>query len=231
MGTQQRRLRERRARRDAIRTAALGLFGDKGFARTTVADIARQAEVSVGTIYLHYRSKEDLYVSVLFESMQRFTEAIEAIIATALPPDEQLARVWDFFHDYHARSPESHQALVFLQQPGLIGALSRKTTQEINVRAARNFALVSRIVATGMARGLYRRHEPREVVDLLWSLFLGLVHLSETRASLGVTVSTLEDLHRKAFAWVEEGLRAPGGRGAEAARRRSGTGRARGRMA
>jgi len=45
-------------------------------------------------------------------------------------------------------------------------------------------------------------------VDLLWSLFLGLVHLSETRKNLGVTISTLKDLHRKAFACFEEGVRA-----------------------
>jgi hypothetical protein len=51
-------------------------------------------------------------------------------------------------------------------------------------------------------------HEPREVVVLLWSLFLGLVHLSETRKNLGVTISTLKDLHRKAFACFEEGVRA-----------------------
>jgi len=59
-----------------------------------------------------------------------------------------------------------------------------------------------------MAKGIYRAHEPREVVDLLWSLFLGLVHLSETRQNLGVTISTLRDLHQKAFRWLEEGLRA-----------------------
>ncbi|MBI1727286.1 MAG: hypothetical protein HYR50_08445, partial [Candidatus Rokubacteria bacterium] len=83
-----------------------------------------------------------------------------------------------------------------------------KTLQEINVRAARNFSLVSHIVAAAIDKGIYRPHEPREVVDLLWSLFLGLVHLSETRKNLGVTISTLKDLHRKAFACFEEGVRA-----------------------
>ena len=207
MGTAHRKVRERRARRQAIQSAAVRVFADKGFARTTMEDIARRAEVSVGTIYLYYRSKEDLYVSLLFESMQRFTEAIEKIMATGLPPDRQLKRVWDFFYNYHARSPQSYQVLVFLQQPGLTAGISPKTLQEINVRSARNFSLVSRIVAAAMDKGLYRRHEPREVVDLLWSLFLGLVHLSETRKNLGVEISTLRDLHRKAFAWFEEGLR------------------------
>lgn len=194
----------------------MGVFADKGFARATMEDVAREAEVSVGTIYLHYRSKEDLYVSLLFEGMKILTDAIETIMATSLPPDHQLKRVWDYFYAYHARYPESYRVLVLLQQPGLIESLSPKTVQEINVRAGRNFSLVSRIVDAAMAKGIYRQRAPREVVDLLWSLFLGLVHLSETRKNLGVTVSTLEDLHRKAFRCFEEGLRADPGRAATA---------------
>lgn len=208
MGTAQRKVRERRARKAAIQAAAVRVFTDKGFSRATMGDIARQAEVSVGTIYLYYRSKEDLYVSLLFESMQRMKEAIEKIMRTHVPPDQQLRRVWNSFYDYHARYPQLYRVLVFLQQPGLTAGISPKTLQEINARSGRNFSLVSQIVAAAIDKGIYRAHVPREVVDLLWSLFLGLVHLSETRKNLGVTVSTLRDLHRKAFAWFEEGLRA-----------------------
>lgn len=218
MGTLQRKVRERRARRQAIQAAAVQVFSEKGFSRATMEDIARQAELSVGTLYLYYRSKEDLYVSLLFESMKIFTEAIEKIMATGFPPDRQLKQVWDFFYAYHTRYPHLYWVLFFLQQPGLTAGISPKTLQEINVRAARNFSLASRIVAAAMDKGIYRAHEPREVVDLLWSLFLGLVHLSETRQNLGVTVSTLKDLHRKAFRWLEEGLRARSG----TARSRSG---------
>ena len=208
MGTAHRRVRERRARKSAIQAAAVRVFAEKGFSRATMEDIARQAEVSVGTIYLYYRSKEDLYVSLLFGSMQRMSEAIEKIMGSGLSPDRQLKRVWDYFDDYHARHSQSYRVLVFLQQPGLTAGISPKTLQEINVRAARNFSLVSHIVAAAIDKGIYRPHEPREVVDLLWSLFLGLVHLSETRKNLGVTISTLKDLHRKAFACFEEGVRA-----------------------
>jgi AcrR family transcriptional regulator len=207
VGTAHRKVRERRARKIGIQAAAIRVFGDKGLSRATMEDVARQAEVSVGTIYLYYRSKEDLYVSLLFESMERMTDAIEKIAASGLRPDRQLKRVWDYFYDYHARYPQSYRVLVFLQRPGLTAGISPKTRQEINVRAARNFSLVSHLVAAAIDKGIYRPHEPREVVDLLWALFLGLVHLSETRKNLGVPISTLKDLHRKAFAWFEEGLR------------------------
>lgn len=208
MGTSQRKVRERRARRRAIQAAAVQVFSEKGFFRATMEDVAREAELSVGTIYLYYRSKKELYVSLLFESMKIFTEAIERIMAAGLPPDRQLKQVWEFFYAYHTRYPQSYRVLLFLQQPGLSSAISPKTLQEINARAARNFSLVSRIVAAAMAKGIYRSREPREVVDLLWSLFLGLVHLSETRKNLGITVSTLRDLHRKAFRWLEAALKA-----------------------
>ncbi|MBI4560720.1 MAG: TetR/AcrR family transcriptional regulator [Candidatus Rokubacteria bacterium] len=207
MGTAQRRVRERRARKKAIQAAAVQVFSDKGFSRTTMEDIAKQAELSVGTIYLYYRSKEELYVSLLFESMKIFTKAIEKIMATGLPPDRQLKKVWEYFYAYHTRYPQSYRVLLFLQQPGLLASVSPKTLQEINARAARNFSLASRIVAAAMAKGIYSSHEPREVVDLLWSLFVGLVYLSETRKNLGLTLSTLKDLHRKVFRWLEEGLR------------------------
>jgi AcrR family transcriptional regulator len=208
MGTAHRKARERGARRRSIQRAAMRVFADKGFARATIEDIAREAEVSVGTIYLYARSKEDLYVSLLFDSMQRFTEAIERIRASRLAPDRQLRRVWEFFYAHHTRYPETYRVLVSLHQPGLIDALSPKTVQEINVRSARNFSLVKQIVAAAMEAGIYRPRPPRQVVDMLWSLFLGLVHLCETRSNLGGTASTLEELHARAFEWLEDGLRA-----------------------
>src|SRR3970282_1444885 len=165
MGTAHRKVRERRARRQAIQSAAVRVFADKGFARTTMEDIARRAEVSVGTIYLYYRSKEDLYVSLVFESMQRMSEAIEKIMASGLPAHRQLKRVEEYFYDYPARYPQAYRVLVFLQQPGLTAGISPKTLQEINVRSARNFSLVSRIVAAAIDKGLSRRPRDPEVVD------------------------------------------------------------------
>lgn len=51
--------------RRLIREAALTLFSQRGFGNTTVADIAREAGVAVGTIYHYYKSKEDLLLAVV----------------------------------------------------------------------------------------------------------------------------------------------------------------------
>ena len=59
------------------------------------------------------------------------------------------------------------------------------TLQELNHRAGRNFALAAAIVKEAMEARIYREGNAREVVDILWSMFMGLVHLSETRENLG----------------------------------------------
>ena len=64
MGVQERKEREKQARQDAILEAAREIFFAKGLDQATIDDIAEKAELSKGTIYLYFKSKEELYISV-----------------------------------------------------------------------------------------------------------------------------------------------------------------------
>lgn len=61
--------RRKDARPQELTTAALDLFVRQGFAATRVADIARQAGVTPGTVYVYFDSKEALLKAVVYESM------------------------------------------------------------------------------------------------------------------------------------------------------------------
>ncbi|MDL1898122.1 helix-turn-helix transcriptional regulator, partial [Anaerolineae bacterium CFX7] len=65
--TTQRRERERDARRQAILAQAKSVFAERGFLNATVEEIAERAELAVGTLYRYFQSKEEIYVSLLFE--------------------------------------------------------------------------------------------------------------------------------------------------------------------
>jgi AcrR family transcriptional regulator len=69
MGTAERRQREKDRRRKEIVTAAEKVFLAKGFEATTVDDIASAAELSKGTIYLYFESKEDLHDAIVMRGM------------------------------------------------------------------------------------------------------------------------------------------------------------------
>src|SRR5919198_1060521 len=58
------------AKRDAILRAAIDVFADRGFFNAQVADVARAAGVAAGTVYLYFRSKDDLLVSIFERTMR-----------------------------------------------------------------------------------------------------------------------------------------------------------------
>src|SRR4051794_18267170 len=70
------------SRRAAILKAARTVFARQGFAKTVIEDIAAEAEIGKGTVYLYFHSKEELYEDVLLEGARelerRSREAISA---------------------------------------------------------------------------------------------------------------------------------------------------------
>ncbi len=62
MGIQERKERERERRRQQIIVAAKRVFSDKGFNRATMEDIAKEAELSPGTLYLYFKNKDEISV-------------------------------------------------------------------------------------------------------------------------------------------------------------------------
>ena len=217
MSTQKRRERERHARREQIVEAAKEVFGEKGFMAATAEEIARRAEVAVGTLYLYFKSKEEMYVSLLFEGLDLFRQELERIQGLPLRPDEKLRAFWDFLYTFYARYPAYYRIVSFLHTAGLREAVSRDLLEEVKRRTGRNFSLAARLVRQGMMAGIFRPGDPREVVDFLWALLTGLVQLMEIRRNLGLAVGDLAELHKNAFALIEDGLSqprgsAPGGR-------------------
>jgi AcrR family transcriptional regulator len=67
---------ETNSKRKAILDAARTLFTGKGYEETTIADIARAARVAVGTVYLYFHNKHEIYTAVALD--------VEALIAQAL---------------------------------------------------------------------------------------------------------------------------------------------------
>ena len=82
MGIIERKEREKEARRNMILDAAEGVFQSKGIQQATMDDIAREAELAKGTIYLYYRNKDELQLGVMMRAMdlmhESFAEAAEA---------------------------------------------------------------------------------------------------------------------------------------------------------
>lgn len=119
MGTAERRQRERSRREKEIIEAARDLFFEKGFDSTSVDEIAGRLELSKGTIYLYFGSKEELYFAVAKEGLgiarDLFRDALSGP-GTGLKKLEAIGRsyirFWSsqpeyrrLFHDTRLRTP------------------------------------------------------------------------------------------------------------------------------
>src|SRR4026207_1645049 len=77
------------AKRDRILQAAERVFASKGFFGAKVSDIAEDAGVADGTIYLYFRSKDDLLISLFEEQMERVnSELLRAIEGAPRAPEK-----------------------------------------------------------------------------------------------------------------------------------------------
>jgi AcrR family transcriptional regulator len=79
-------------RRNQIVVAATKLFSDQGFYKTTIKDIAKEAGVSSGLVYLYVREKEDVLLLVLLEVVNSYAQEIPKAIEGLTDPLERLLR-------------------------------------------------------------------------------------------------------------------------------------------
>lgn len=84
------RAQARDDKRDAILRAAIRVFARSGFHQSQVADIARVAGVAAGTVYLYFRGKDDILVSVFERTMDEVLAAGRDALSGVADPEQRL---------------------------------------------------------------------------------------------------------------------------------------------
>jgi AcrR family transcriptional regulator len=102
-------------RRDAILDAALKLFSQYGYRRTSIDDIAREAEIAKGTVYLSFKSKEEIFRALCERLIQHADSAVKIARATRGPIHERLVAVLEakfgFFFETVYRSAHAAELM------------------------------------------------------------------------------------------------------------------------
>lgn len=131
--------------------AATRVFARKGFYNSKVADVAKEAQVADGTIYLYFKNKDDLLISIFEESMDTFTSAVRQSMENASDPVEKLKRFITLHLDLVRQHQDTSQVLqVELRQ-------SSKFMKEYAGNKFREYlSIISEILKEGKAKGIFR---------------------------------------------------------------------------
>ncbi|PKL81980.1 MAG: hypothetical protein CVV24_12450 [Ignavibacteriae bacterium HGW-Ignavibacteriae-3] len=96
-------------KQDAIIQATVKLVNEIGFVSSSVAKIAREANVSPATIYIYYKNKEDLLVSTYVDIKQKLSEALLKNFDESKPFRDILKTVWLNGFEYVAKNIKHYQ--------------------------------------------------------------------------------------------------------------------------
>jgi len=128
-------------KRNTIIETAKRLFADGGFAATSVADIARVAELPVGSIYTYFSSKEELIRSIVDDGWADFRSRLRESFATTESPEEIFRLLLDTF------LPELLDDLDFitiLLTEGIVYTRIEEKAQELSTIISSVFAPITR---------------------------------------------------------------------------------------
>jgi len=105
-------------KKQLILEAALRLFAAKGFHSTSIQDIAEEVGIAKGSVYLHFKAKEDILVSAIKHMMSGMIEEMEnAAAGERVTPGEKLVRKLERQFEYSLE----HKAFIFmLMDEGLV---------------------------------------------------------------------------------------------------------------
>jgi AcrR family transcriptional regulator len=159
-------IKEKTEKRDAILHAAWGLIRHYGYGKTTIDDIARQAKVGKGTVYLYFRSKKDIMLALTDLTNQRITRELERIASEDKPPEERLRacvlyRIMTLF-DLVNRYPNSED---------VIASILPEIVERLDRYVRRHGELLGQIVRAGCSAGILASEDPEATGQLLANLF------------------------------------------------------------
>jgi len=145
-------------KRERILQSAMRVFALKGYYGAKVSDIADDAGVADGTIYLYFKSKDDLLISLFEAQMERVHEALAGATAGADDASDKLRRFIRAYMDLTAENRHGAEVIAIeLRQ-------SAKFMKEYkNPRFAEFLKLLAGIIAEGQKKGGFRADVPAPI--------------------------------------------------------------------
>src|ERR1043166_4700671 len=139
-------------KRELILRAATRVFARNGYFNSKVADIARAADVADGTVYLYFKSKDEIQHSIFDQNMAEAIAAGRALVKNVADPREKLRRIARL----HLERLGADRDLAVVFQVELRG--STKFMEEF-------FALLRKCFEEGQRSGVFRKHLNAKVMS------------------------------------------------------------------
>ncbi len=191
MSFKSRRTEQTEATRRALLDSARALFAQRGYADIATEEIVRQARVTRGALYHHFRGKEDLFRAVFEEIISELGERAAQGAMTAQDPWEQMRMGAHTFLD--ACLDPAVQRIALLDGPAVLGW---ETSRELDKQAG--LGIAEAVIGAAMEAGAIERGPVQPLAHLLLAalhegamLIAGAQDVGAARAEVGASIDLL----------------------------------------
>jgi AcrR family transcriptional regulator len=189
-------------RRHQIEDAASVLFRERGYAATSVRDIAQALNLQGGSLYAHVASKEDVLWAIVGRAAERFQATVRPIAEDGARTAADRLRAMIRAHA-GVITDDLGNATVFLHEWRFLGDARRA---EIAGRRDAYEALFRRVITGGVAAGEFATDDPKIAATLILSALNGIA--GWYRADGALTAETIAEHYAELFT---RALAPPGG--------------------
>ncbi len=176
MSISERKEREKEQRRHEILKAAQRVFFRNGFEKTSMEMVAEECQLAKGTLYLYFKSKEELYVSLVQDGIQILDEMMARQLQKPLPLEEKLLSLVKTYFDFTQLHQEHFAIFKMIDVGTLNGKVEPEKLEAIQRARARAFERMRNVIAEAITTGQFKtKHEPQEIVMMLWASTFGAI--------------------------------------------------------
>lgn len=154
-------------KKDLILESAEKVFLEKGFYSAKIEEIAQNAGIAKGTIYLYFKDKESIYVSLIEKKVKELIRLIEDVRKEEIPSPQKLEKIYFQLCEYVDKAQRVHSFISVENIITLMKVVSRLKSKVIP-KIKRLIEDVASIVENGIAEGRFENTDPMLIALLFF---------------------------------------------------------------
>ena len=185
MGIAERRERERGQRRNAIIDSAESVFFSKGLDAATMDDVAERAELSKGTLYLYFKSKEDLYLAIHLRGNRILKRMFQNAVELHQIGLNKVRAIGQAYFEFYRKYPDYFNAMIYYESHHIDHSDENSTAMECLFEGKAILEVVVDALVFGIKDGSIRPGiDPVKTAVILWGQSTGMIQIAALKKDI-----------------------------------------------
>lgn len=183
MGLKERRKRERRERKEQILEAARTVLFESDISTVSMSQVASAAELSVGTIYIYFKNKEELFARLQEEGLDILFKMVQKAMKASTEPKDQLRQIALAYLEFSRQHRKYFDLMnYFLTSPEV--TFPERLKSRVDEHGARILKLVENVLSKFAGKSESAKSILRRCSIVYWSSLHGLIQFQKLQKTI-----------------------------------------------